>query len=134
LDLLQQWQAADRLSHSRLVLVTTGAVAAHDTETVRDLAAGAAWGLVRSAQSENPDRFVLLDLDGADAADTLRSLLPDLPGLLGGGDAQFAVREGTALVGRLERLTTAPGLLAPAGTPWRLDTTGKGSLDNLILA
>ncbi|MGW9285764.1 acyltransferase domain-containing protein, partial [Streptomyces diastaticus] len=134
LDLLQQWQAADRLSHSRLVLVTTGAVAAHDTETVRDLAAGAAWGLVRSAQSENPDRFVLLDLDGADAADTLRSLLPDLPGLLGGGDAQFAVREGTALVGRLERLTTAPGLLAPAGTPWRLDITGKGSLDNLILA
>ncbi|WP_256250879.1 SDR family NAD(P)-dependent oxidoreductase, partial [Streptomyces sampsonii] len=134
LDLLQQWQAAERLGHSRLVFVTTGAVAAHDTETVRDLAAGAAWGLVRSAQSENPDRFVLLDLDGADAPDTLRALLPDLPGLLGSGDAQFAVREGTALVGRLERLTTAPGLLAPTGTPWRLDTTGKGSLDNLVLA
>ncbi|MEY6564241.1 SDR family NAD(P)-dependent oxidoreductase, partial [Streptomyces sp. PGLac3x] len=134
LDLLQQWQAADRLARSRLVFVTTGAVAAHGTETVRDLAAGAAWGLVRSAQSENPDRFVLLDLDGADAPDTLRALLPDLPGLLGSGDAQFAVREGTALVGRLERLTTAPGLLAPTGTPWRLDTTGKGSLDNLVLA
>ncbi|ESQ02134.1 FscE [Streptomyces sp. PVA_94-07] len=134
LDLLQQWQAAERLGHSRLVFVTTGAVAAHDTETVRDLAAGAAWGLVRSAQSENPDRFVLLDLDGADAPHTLRALLPDLPGLLGSGDAQFAVREGTALVGRLERLTTAPGLLAPTGTPWRLDTTGKGSLDNLVLA
>ncbi|MGW5029621.1 SpnB-like Rossmann fold domain-containing protein, partial [Streptomyces albidoflavus] len=134
LGLLQQWQAAERLGYSRLVFVTTGAVAAHDTETVRDLAAGAAWGLVRSAQSENPDRFVLLDLDGADAPDTLRALLPDLPGLLGSGDAQFAVREGTALVGRLERLTTAPGLLAPTGTPWRLDTTGKGSLDNLVLA
>ncbi|PBO16915.1 polyketide synthase, partial [Streptomyces albidoflavus] len=134
LDLLQQWQAAERLGHSRLVFVTTGAVAAHDTETVRDLAAGAAWGLVRSAQSENPDRFVLLDLDGTDAPDALRALLPDLPGLLASGDAQFAVREGTALVGRLERLTTAPGLLAPTGTPWRLDTTGKGSLDNLVLA
>ncbi|KPC94439.1 hypothetical protein ADL27_14440, partial [Streptomyces sp. NRRL F-6602] len=43
-------------------------------------------------------------------------------------------RVAPALVGRLERLTTAPGLLAPTGTPWRLDTTGKGSLDNLVLA
>ncbi|MEV7923028.1 SDR family NAD(P)-dependent oxidoreductase, partial [Streptomyces griseoviridis] len=141
LDLVKRWLATDRLDHSRLVFVTHGAVAADDTETVHDLAAGAAWGLVRSAQSENPDRFVLLDLPATDnattsaeSADALRALLPALPGLLATGDAQFAVREGTPLVGRLERLTTAPGLLAPAHVPWRLDTTGKGSLDNLVLA
>ncbi|WP_148710041.1 hypothetical protein [Micromonospora sp. M71_S20] len=28
-----------------------------------DLAAAAVWGLVRSAQSEHPNRFILLDLD-----------------------------------------------------------------------
>ncbi|MGW8066921.1 SDR family NAD(P)-dependent oxidoreductase, partial [Streptomyces ziwulingensis] len=151
LELVQEWLDTRGLDHSRLVFVTRGAVAAGDTETVHDLAAAAAWGLVRSAQSENPDRFVLLDLDpapepdpgaaatsgqsGAPAApDALRSLLPGLPGLLATGDAQFAVRGGTALVGRLDRLTTAPGLPAPAGVPWRLDTTGKGSLDNLVLS
>ncbi|MBU7600901.1 SDR family NAD(P)-dependent oxidoreductase [Streptomyces sp. P38-E01] len=137
LDLLQRWLATDGLDHSRMVFVTRGAIAATDTETVHDLAAAAAWGLVRSAQSENPDRFVLLDLDttGApDSRDALSALLPDLPALLAGGDAQFAVRDGAPLVGRLERLTTAPGLLAPAHVPWRLDTTGKGSLDNLVLA
>ncbi len=136
LDLTQQWLGARGLDHTRLVFVTRGAVAAADTEDVRDLAAAAAWGLVRSAQSENPDRFVLLDLepDAGTAETALRSLLPDLPGLLAGGDAQFAVREGTPLVGRLDRLTTAPGLLAPTGVPWRLDTTGKGTLDNLVLA
>uniref|UniRef100_UPI0034DF4C85 type I polyketide synthase n=1 Tax=Streptomyces mutabilis TaxID=67332 RepID=UPI0034DF4C85 len=151
LSLVQEWLDTRGLDHSRLVFVTRGAVAADDTETVHDLAAAAAWGLVRSAQSENPDRFVLLDLDpnpavdpgataasaqsGAPAApDALRTLLPGLPGLLATGDAQFAVRGGTALVGRLDRLTTAPGLLAPTGVPWRLDTTGKGSLDNLVLA
>ncbi|MFD0176230.1 type I polyketide synthase, partial [Streptomyces rochei] len=153
LSLVQEWLDTRGLDHSRLVFVTRGAVAADDTETVHDLAAAAAWGLVRSAQSENPDRFVLLDLDpnpnpavdpdataasarsGAPAApDALRALLPGLPGLLATGDAQFAVRGGTALVGRLDRLATAPGLLAPTGVPWRLDTTGKGSLDNLVLA
>ncbi|MYQ65094.1 MULTISPECIES: type I polyketide synthase [Streptomyces] len=137
LDLLQGWLATDRIDHARMVFVTRGAIAATDTETVRDLAAAAAWGLVRSAQSENPDRFVLLDLDTTgtpDTQDALRALLPDLPGLLATGDAQFAVRDGAPLVGRLERLTTAPGLLAPAHVPWRLDTTGKGSLDNLVLA
>ncbi|WP_420710985.1 SpnB-like Rossmann fold domain-containing protein, partial [Streptomyces sp. NRRL S-118] len=32
-----------------------------------DVAQAAVWGLVRSAQSEHPDRFRLVDLDDADA-------------------------------------------------------------------
>ena len=39
---------------SRLVVVTR-------VRGRTDLAAAAVWGLVRSAQSENPDRFVLVD-------------------------------------------------------------------------
>jgi candicidin polyketide synthase FscE len=131
LELVRQWLDHDRFDRTRLVFVTRHAVAAADGETVRDLAAGAAWGLVRSAQSENPDRFVLVDHDGRD--DVL-ALLPDLPALLATGDAQFAVREGTVRVGRLDRLATGAGLLPPVDVPWRLDTTGKGTLDNLVLA
>ncbi|MYS28259.1 alcohol dehydrogenase catalytic domain-containing protein, partial [Streptomyces sp. SID7804] len=73
----------------------------------------------------------LVDHDGRD--DVL-ALLPDLPALLATGDAQFAVREGTVRVGRLDRLATGVGLLPPVDVPWRLDTTGKGTLDNLVLA
>ncbi|MEU9356456.1 type I polyketide synthase, partial [Streptomyces griseoloalbus] len=131
LELVRQWLDHDRFDRTRLVFVTRDAVAAADGETVRDLAAGAAWGLVRSAQSENPDRFVLVDLDGRD---DVQALLPDLPALLATGDAQFAVRRGTVRVGRLDRLATGAGLLPPVDVPWRLDTTGKGTLDNLVLA
>ncbi|MFD8524945.1 type I polyketide synthase, partial [Streptomyces capillispiralis] len=131
LELVRQWLDHDRFDRTRLVFVTRDAVSAADGETVRDLAAGAAWGLVRSAQSENPDRFVLVDLDGQD---DVQALLPDLPALLATGDAQFAVRGGTVRVGRLDRLATGAGLLPPVDVPWRLDTTGKGTLDNLVLA
>ncbi|MGW0860742.1 polyketide synthase dehydratase domain-containing protein, partial [Streptomyces sp. NPDC002690] len=47
---------------SVLAVVTRGAVALSG-EGVADLAASAVWGLVRSAQSENPGRFVLIDTD-----------------------------------------------------------------------
>ncbi|WP_159047049.1 SDR family NAD(P)-dependent oxidoreductase, partial [Streptomyces pactum] len=131
LALVQEWLAHDRLDHTRLVFVTRGALAVGDGDGVRDLAAAAALGLLRSAQSENPDRFVLADLDTPDGAATL---LPYLPGLLAAGDDRFAVREGTVRVGRLDRPATGAGLLPPAGVPWRLDTAGKGTLDNLVLA
>ena len=46
-----------------LVLLTRGAVAATPGEAVDDLAGAAVWGLVRSAQTEEPGRFLLLDTD-----------------------------------------------------------------------
>ncbi len=63
LDLLQQWLSSDRLDASRLVLTTFRAVAADPGEPVRDPTTTAVWGLVRSAQTEHPGRFVLVDLD-----------------------------------------------------------------------
>jgi len=58
LALLKSWLAADSLTGSRLVIVTTGAVGPEP-----DLCGAAVWGLVRSAQRENPGRFVLADVD-----------------------------------------------------------------------
>ncbi len=118
LELLQRWTADERLAASRLVLVTTGALAAVPGEDVRDLAAAPVWGLVRSAQSEHPDRFVLVDTDGGDASFTA---LPDALSLAGAGtgEHQLALRDGTALVPRLTRATApdeSAGTTETAGT------------------
>ena len=62
LGLLKGWLGEDRLADARLVVVTRGAVAARNGE-VPDLVAASVLGLVRSAQSEHPGRFALVDLD-----------------------------------------------------------------------
>src|SRR5690606_3052567 len=59
---LQDWLADDRFGASRLVVVTHGAVATSDSD-VLDVASAPVWGLVRSAEQENPGRFVLVDID-----------------------------------------------------------------------
>ncbi len=60
---VQTWLAAPALESTRLVVATRGAVPAGADGAVTDPAGGAVWGLIRAAQSENPDRIVLLDLD-----------------------------------------------------------------------
>ncbi|SNT10733.1 Acyl transferase domain-containing protein, partial [Streptosporangium subroseum] len=57
LTFLQTWLAEPVWADSRLVVRTRGAVG----EKVTDPDAAALWGLVRSAQSEHPDRIHLLD-------------------------------------------------------------------------
>ncbi|WP_370155219.1 type I polyketide synthase, partial [Streptacidiphilus sp. EB129] len=86
LGLLREWLADDRSADTRLVFVTSGAVAAGPDEDVTDLPHSAVWGLVRSAQSEHPGRFGLLDLPpGQEAL---------LPAALASGQDQLAVRDG----------------------------------------
>ncbi|WP_413101306.1 type I polyketide synthase [Streptomyces sp. Inha503] len=102
LSLLQRWLADDRFTNSRLVVLTSGAVAAGADEPVADLAHAAVWGLVRSAESENPGRFVLVDVDGA--ADSLTAV----PDALASGEPQVAVRDGVLRAPRLAR-AAAPG-------------------------
>ncbi|WP_345004932.1 SDR family NAD(P)-dependent oxidoreductase, partial [Streptosporangium album] len=119
LGLLQEWLADERFAASRLVFVTRGAVAAGEGEAVADLAAAAVWGLVRSAQSENPGRFVLLDVgSGAGPAvlDGGAGLgLETLAGVLASGEPQVAVRAGQVRVLRLAVLGSGAGLLPPSG-------------------
>ncbi|MEU7281911.1 SDR family NAD(P)-dependent oxidoreductase [Streptomyces sp. NPDC045431] len=89
---------------SRLVVVTRGAVALPG-EDVTDLAGAAVWGLVRSAQSEDPGRFVLVDTDQEDV-ETAASLA------LGSGEPQVAVRDGVVFGARLVRQPAADEPLA----------------------
>ncbi|WP_438290420.1 SDR family NAD(P)-dependent oxidoreductase [Streptomyces sp. HUAS TT7] len=134
LGVLQDWADREETATSRLVFVTRGAVSADAGESVRDMAAAAVWGLVRSAQSEHPGRIALVDLeDGAEGED-LAAVLADVPGQLALGEGQFVVRDGALRVGRLTRLGSGAGLLPPTGVPWRLDSAAKGSLDGLVLA
>ncbi len=97
LALVQSWLADDRFAASRLVLVTRGAVAVDEAELL-DLTHAPVWGLLRSAQSENPGRFVLLDLDGEDAS------LRALPGAVASGELELAIRAGEVRVPRLARV------------------------------
>ncbi|WP_159043830.1 SpnB-like Rossmann fold domain-containing protein, partial [Streptomyces sp. NRRL S-1521] len=76
LNAVQTWLDDDRFAASRLVIATHGATADTADDDVRDVAQAAVWGLLRSAQSENPDRFVLVDLDEDTASlDALPSAL-----------------------------------------------------------
>ncbi|MFD0412571.1 type I polyketide synthase [Streptomyces sp. NPDC127108] len=68
LDAVRRCLTDERLAPSRLLLLTGGAVAAGAAEKVADLPGAAAWGLVRTARSEHPGRFALLDVAGAAAA------------------------------------------------------------------
>ncbi|MFH9227188.1 type I polyketide synthase [Streptomyces lydicus] len=70
LALVQQYLADERFASSRLVVLTRGAVAAGPDEELPGLAHAPVWGLLRSAQSEHPDRFVLVDVDTATDART----------------------------------------------------------------
>ncbi|MBB4885423.1 polyketide synthase 12 [Streptomyces netropsis] len=127
LDVLRTWLADTRLLASRLVVVTRGAVPAAEEETT-DLAAATVWGLVRSAQSENPGRLVLVDLDahpGSTAA---------LPAVASGSEPQLALRSGRVLVPRLARGVAEGTLVPPPGVrEWRLDLAGGGTVDDLVL-
>ncbi|MGW1800882.1 SDR family NAD(P)-dependent oxidoreductase, partial [Streptomyces sp. NPDC001984] len=99
---LAELQAAE----GKLVFVTRGAVALPG-EDVTDLAGAAVWGLVRSAQSESPDRFVLVDTD-EDGEDTAVSLA------LASGEPQVVVRGTTAYGARLARTPAAVDEQTPA--------------------
>ncbi|MEV4383940.1 acyltransferase domain-containing protein, partial [Streptosporangium sp. NPDC049644] len=127
LGLVQGWLADERFAGSRLVFLTRGAVAAGDGEVITDLPAAAVWGLVRSAQSENPGRFVLVDADEESVP------LGVLGGVLASGEPQVAVRGGGVWAPRLASLASGAGLVPPSGTAWRLGSRAKGSLDALEL-
>ncbi|WP_447007722.1 SDR family NAD(P)-dependent oxidoreductase [Saccharothrix isguenensis] len=119
LGLLQRWLASEQLAEARLVVVTRKGIAVGDD--VPDLAIAPVWGLVRSAQSEHPGRFVLVDVDG-DA--------PEWGVLAGLDEPQLAVRDGQVLAPRLGRAAEAPAhdalTLNPGGTV--LITGGTGGL------
>ena len=97
LALLQEWADDDTREETPLVVLTRRAVPVLPGEDVTDLEHAPLWGLVRSAQTERPGRFVLVDLD--DVADGA----PHLAAALATGETQLALREGRPYVPRLVR-------------------------------
>ncbi|MFC4612665.1 type I polyketide synthase [Streptomyces maoxianensis] len=126
-DLLQGWLADRRFSSARLAVLTRRALDVTGREPVQGLASSVVTGLVRAAQAEHPDTFLLVDVDEDPAsADALGVALAC-------GAPETAVREGKVYRPRL-RTPGGDGLWAPDGhREWRLDVTSKGTLDNLAL-
>ncbi|WP_409187097.1 type I polyketide synthase [Amycolatopsis sp. VS8301801F10] len=109
LPILQKWLEDERFAQAKLV-VLTGA----------NPAGAAVRGLVRSAQAENPGRFVLIEAD-TDA--------PDLSGALASGEPQLSLRDGKAFVPRLVRTQST------VDDEWSgtvLITGGTGGLGSLL--
>ncbi|GAA2247545.1 hypothetical protein GCM10010232_38480 [Streptomyces amakusaensis] len=130
---LQAWLADERFAASRLVLVTRSAVAAVPGDDVTGLSGAAVGGLVRSAQAEHPDRFVLLDTD-TDTG-TATDIGTDLLAALADGDEPWlALRGGTLLAPRLARASASGALAVPDAEGWRLTADrASGSLRDLAL-
>ncbi|MET9446545.1 SDR family NAD(P)-dependent oxidoreductase [Streptomyces cinerochromogenes] len=125
LELIGAWLSDARRTRSRLVAVTRRAVAAGPEEDVPDLAHAPLWGLLRSAASEHPGRFAVVDVDGA------RESWDALPAAVATGAAQVAVRGGEPRTPRLVPSALAPGAAAfgPDGTT--VVTGAAGALGRL---
>ncbi|NGO73792.1 polyketide synthase dehydratase domain-containing protein, partial [Streptomyces boncukensis] len=130
LTLVQSWLAESRLGETRLVVAVRGANAVDGDGSDVDPAAAGVWGLVRSAQSENPDRFHLLDL-GPDTELTSDGVAEAVLRAVAADEPQLAVRDGRALVPRLVRADDGGELEIPREGPWCLGTTGTATLENI---
>ncbi|MGH2959183.1 MAG: type I polyketide synthase, partial [Solirubrobacterales bacterium] len=124
LSLIQEWLAADQLATARLALVTRGAFST--SGGTPNLAHAAAVGLIRTAQSEHPGRFMLIDTE-AESTTALVSATTV-------GEDQLALRGDQVLV---PRLTPAVDEVAPGATSFDKDGTvlvtgGTGSIGSLI--
>ncbi|WP_333482451.1 type I polyketide synthase, partial [Streptomyces sp. RPT161] len=127
---VQHWLGEERFAKVPLLIRTRGAVAAWPDESVADLAAAAVWGLVRSAQTENPGRFILLDTDRElDAVVLGQVLAVDEP--------QLVLRDGRLRAARLTRVspteessTFPESVLGGSGTV--VVTGGTGGLGGVL--
>ncbi|MFI6090871.1 SDR family NAD(P)-dependent oxidoreductase [Streptomyces sp. NPDC051218] len=106
-----------------LVVLTRGAVAAGEGDDLSDVAGAAVRGLLRSVQSENPGRLLLVDVD----ADPWTALL-SVPGA---DEPELAVRDGRLYAARLTSLAERT-LRAPEG-PWRVGVVSRGAVEGVGL-
>ncbi len=124
LDLVQGWVGDERFAGSRLLFVTGGVFAGSGIDE-NAVVAAPLWGLVRSAQTEHPGRFAIVDVNGE------RPRWELVAAAIEAGESQVAVRDGEAFVPRLARTeTTATELSDVDGTV--LVTGGTGGLGALV--
>ncbi|MEV1294074.1 type I polyketide synthase [Pseudonocardia sp. NPDC049635] len=116
LALVQDVLADPRLAGTRTLVLTRDAAVTRDGEVPAGTGAAAVAGLVRSAATENPGRFAVVDLAGDDP-----DAVTALPAAAASGEPQVAVRGGRVLVPRLVPLAPAP----PGDEEW---TPGEGTV------
>ncbi|MFJ4849359.1 type I polyketide synthase, partial [Streptomyces sp. NPDC088733] len=107
LALAQAWCAdepfaGEAFAGCRLIVVTQGAVSTGDGAGSTDPVHAAVVGLLRSAQSEYPDRLLLVDTDGHE--DSARALPYALDAALAADEPQLALRAGSVHALRLARV------------------------------
>ncbi len=127
LDLARYWITDARLRGSRLVFVTTRAFRVAGCD-IPDPAGSALWGLIRSASTEHPGRFGLVDIDDHPAS------AGALLAALAGNEPQLAIRAGNLSVPRLRRAPTMVAAPLPSGPLGGhvLITGGTGALGRLL--
>jgi mycoketide-CoA synthase len=130
LALVQSFLRGDSAGPARLVLVTRGAMVCGPADDV-DVAQAAVWGLVRTARSEHPGRFVLVDVDGHDSSGTMLAAALTLD------ESELAIRGDIVSVPRLAPVAgenrmsiQVPRPLDHVGTV--LITGGTGVLGGLL--
>ncbi|MCQ6253268.1 type I polyketide synthase, partial [Streptomyces malaysiensis] len=98
--------------------------------TYDDLAGAAVWGLIRTAQTEHPNRIVLVDTDNHP---TSRKALP---ALIASGEPQARIRDGAITLPRLARRSmgagTSPDQRPDLSSGPVLVTGGTGGLGSLV--
>ncbi|MFJ8594968.1 type I polyketide synthase [Streptomyces sp. NPDC093598] len=125
LRLVQDFLADERLTDARLAVLTRGAVAPAPGDLVPEPAQAPLWGLLRSVQSEHPDRVVLIDAD-LSTDDRL------LAAAVASGEAQVAVRSGGLVVPRLRRAAHVEGGAVSWSEGPVLVTGGTGGLGAVV--
>nr|CUI25727.1 Polyketide synthase/Nonribosomal peptide synthase [Streptomyces sp. MG11] len=127
LETIQQWLRAEDLDgRAQLTLVTQNAITVTG-DTVHDLGQGALWGMVRSAQTENPGRVRVIDVDEP-AADTPQTLLRALTR----SEAQLAVRADRVLLPYLWPLAASAGRTPDLGDGTVVITGGTGTIGRAV--
>ncbi|WP_203721054.1 type I polyketide synthase, partial [Paractinoplanes brasiliensis] len=121
---LQEWLAGPDTAGGRLLILTRGATEGED------LAAAAVWGLVRTAKTEHPDRFVLLDSDepGMPSEELLAWAAAS-------GEPELVLRDGVLHARRLARATRSGAAepVAPDPTGTVVITGGAGTLGTMLV-
>uniref|UniRef100_UPI002A808C3C SDR family NAD(P)-dependent oxidoreductase n=1 Tax=Streptomyces sp. CRN 30 TaxID=3075613 RepID=UPI002A808C3C len=129
---VQEWLGLAELEEVRLAVVTrAGAVVAPGERPEPGQAA--VQGLIRTASSEHPGRFLLADLDGA--PESAAALPAAVAGAVAADESALALRSGAVFVPRLGRAsTTGAGTLAlPDADVWGVELDTGGTLDGLRL-
>ncbi|MFP3118390.1 SDR family NAD(P)-dependent oxidoreductase [Streptomyces sp. Iso 434] len=106
-----------------LVLLTRGAVAAEPGDDLPDVSGAAVRGLLRSVQSENPGRVLLVDVDADPWTALAAAPRADEP--------ELAVRGGRLYAARLAPVTDRT-LQVPEGA-WRVGVSVRGAVENVGL-